>query len=400
MLCVGANAVAHLRELAIAPKELRGVVSGAEDGGLDAFTVSIKAVFIPTISDPATIVAVTLQTPYAASQFGYGRGVAAGRRFQSRGRGGRGRGAFGSNFILLGGQLVSVEVSEQSASSEEMNDSGELDAARNGKAKRAGQYQRSRGEQSILVGTRNRQSNWISQQRRIGIRNKQRDELIGDLIVEQNICNKETRRRIEENNGLSTVEYIAKIPAFYNERSEQGIGNMEIKRLSMLDGHQISVQSCSSNGRIGEIPSIYTQGNPLYVNRNAIRDLDSTEDLRKDNINSNGQSEKQELSSYSKLCRRHSISDEGSGITREGNGVDIRGVQEIWMGDQREEEKAEAGVTVCIPGMDVQLNNNEDLIDQRENEGIECASSKIDKANNGGKSIKYQKRGKFGWQAK
>ncbi|KAA6373723.1 MAG: hypothetical protein EZS28_030750 [Streblomastix strix] len=212
---------------------------------------------------------------------------------------------------------------------------------------------------------------------RIGIRNNQSDQLIGNLTMEQNIRNKETGRRIEENNGLPTIEHTAKIPAFYNERSEQGIGNMEVERLGMSDGHQISAQSCSSNRRIREVPSVYIQGNPLYASGNAIRDLDSTEDLREDNINNNRQSEKQEPSANSKLCRRHSVSDVGSKIIRQGDGVDSRGVQEIWMGDQREEEQAEAGVT----------------------EGIEGASSKTDKANNGRKSTKDQKRGKFGWQA-
>ncbi|KAA6398263.1 MAG: hypothetical protein EZS28_006214 [Streblomastix strix] len=211
---------------------------------------------------------------------------------------------------------------------------------------------------------------------RIRIRNNQSDELIGNSIVEQNICNKETGRRIEENNGLSAVEYIAKIPTFYNERSEQGTGNVEIKRLGMPDGHQISVQPCSSNGRTGEIPCIHTQRNSLYTSGNAIWDLDSTEDVRKDNTDSNRQGEEQEPSSYNKLRRRHSVSNEGSGITREGNIMNSRGVQEIWMGNQREEEQAETGVTVCIPGMDVQFNNNEDLIDQREKEGIESTSLK------------------------
>ncbi|KAA6344519.1 MAG: hypothetical protein EZS28_052234 [Streblomastix strix] len=69
------------------------------------------------------------------------------------------------------------------------------------------------------------------------------------------------------------------------------------------------------------------------------------------------------------------------------------------MGDQREQEQVEAGIKVCVPVMNVQLNNNENLIDQREKEGIEGASSKIDKTNNRRKSTKDQKRGKIGWQA-
>ncbi|KAA6362231.1 MAG: hypothetical protein EZS28_042243, partial [Streblomastix strix] len=241
--------------------------------------------------------------------------------------------------------------------------------------------------------------NGLINKRRIGIGNNQSDKLTGNSIVEQNLCNKETGRRIEENNGLSATEYIAKIPTFYNERSEQGTGNVEIKRLGMPDGHQISVQSCSSNGRTGEIPCIHTQRNSLYTSGNAIWNLDSTENFCKDDINSNRQGEEQESSSHNKLRRRHSISNEGSGIISGGDIVDSRGVQEIWMGNQREEEQTETGVTVCIPGMDVQFNNNEDLIDQREKEGIEGTSLKTDKANNGRKNTKDQKRGKFGWQA-
>ncbi|KAA6325244.1 MAG: hypothetical protein EZS28_054093 [Streblomastix strix] len=94
---------------------------------------------------------------------------------------------------------------------------------------------------------------------RIKSRNNQSDQQIGSFIVEQNICNQEVGRRTEENNGLSTTEYTIEIQIFYNERSEQGIGNMEQGRLSMPIGHQIGVQSCSSNRGVGEIPSLYAQ---------------------------------------------------------------------------------------------------------------------------------------------
>ncbi|KAA6371960.1 MAG: hypothetical protein EZS28_032511, partial [Streblomastix strix] len=123
---------------------------------------------------------------------------------------------------------------------------------------------------------------------------------------------------------------------------------------------------------------------PLHASGNAIWDFDSTEDVRKDNTNNNRQSEMQELRSR---------------IAEERNGVDSIGIQEIWMGDQREQEQVETGVTVCVPGMDVQFNNNEDLTDQREKEGIESINTKINQVNNGINSIKDQKRGKFGWQA-
>ncbi|KAA6339178.1 MAG: hypothetical protein EZS28_052633, partial [Streblomastix strix] len=138
MLCVGANAVAQLRELANAPRELRGVVGGSilpADIFSDDCIESIKryldlkkvdqlhfpylqGLFFypqPQIQQPQWLQLLfqpfqpfqpfgIQQTSCAASQFNYGRGAAAGRRFQSRGRGGRGRGAFGSNYIPLGGQ--------------------------------------------------------------------------------------------------------------------------------------------------------------------------------------------------------------------------------------------------------------------------------------------------------
>ncbi|KAA6360572.1 MAG: hypothetical protein EZS28_043901 [Streblomastix strix] len=141
MLCVGANAVAQLRELANAPRELRGVVGGSilpadifSDDSIESIKryLELKRVdqmYFPyqqglfsypqsQIQQPQWLQHLyqpfqqfqpfqpfgMQQTPYAASQFGYGRGAAAGRGFQSRGRGGRGRGAFGSNFIPLGGQ--------------------------------------------------------------------------------------------------------------------------------------------------------------------------------------------------------------------------------------------------------------------------------------------------------
>ncbi|KAA6367868.1 MAG: hypothetical protein EZS28_036605 [Streblomastix strix] len=167
----------------------------------------------------------------------------------------------------------------------------------------------------------------------------------------------------------------------------------------MFDGHQISVQLCSSNQGIGEILNLYAQGDSLYASENSFRNLNSTEDLCKDNINNNRQSEKQESSSDSKQCRQHSVPDAGSVIVGEGNRVDSIGVQEIWIGDQREQEQVEAGITNCVPGMDVQLNNNENLIGQRGNEGVESISSKINQANNGRKIVKDQKHGKFGWQA-
>ncbi|KAA6399186.1 MAG: hypothetical protein EZS28_005293 [Streblomastix strix] len=124
MLCVGANAVAQLRELANAPRELRGVVEGCilpADIFSDDSIESIQRYLEMKKFQPFGI----QQIPYAASQFGYGRGAAAGRGFQSRGRGGRGRGAFGSNFISFGGQQVSRGVRIQSGSSEGVNDSGE-----------------------------------------------------------------------------------------------------------------------------------------------------------------------------------------------------------------------------------------------------------------------------------
>ncbi|KAA6365581.1 MAG: hypothetical protein EZS28_038891 [Streblomastix strix] len=235
--------------------------------------------------------------------------------------------------------------------------------------------------------------------RGIESRNNQSDQSIGSPTVEQNICNQETGMRIEKNNGLSTIEHIIEFPTFYNERSGQSSQSMKEGRFGMFDGHQICIQSCGGNCGVGEIPSLYTQRSTLYASGNAFRDLNSTEDLCKDNINNNRQSEKQETSSDSELRRRHSVLDAGPVITRERDRVDNIGVQEIWMRDQREQEQVETGLAICILGVDVQFNNNENLADQRESEGIKSTGSKIDKAINGLEITKDQKRGKFDWQA-
>ncbi|KAA6377773.1 MAG: hypothetical protein EZS28_026697 [Streblomastix strix] len=79
--------------------------------------------------------------------------------------------------------------------------------------------------------------------------------------------------------------------------------------------------------------------------------------------------------------------------------MDSERIQEIWMGDQREQKQIGAGLAICVPMVDVQLNNNENLIDQREKEGIVDTSSKIDKTKNGIKALKDKQHGKFGWQA-
>ncbi|KAA6335079.1 MAG: hypothetical protein EZS28_053003, partial [Streblomastix strix] len=220
-----------------------------------------------------------------------------------------------------------------------------------------------RREQNEISGIE--ESNQVYRQRRvsiaigsvdkgeIGLRNNQSNQSTGSTFVEQNVCNQETGRRIEENNGLSITEHTIQIAIFYNERSEQGTGNMEEKRLGMFDGHQISIQPCDSNRRVAEILSVYAQGNTLYARRNAFRDLNCIEDLCKDNTNNNRQSVKQESSSDNELCRRHSVPDAGPAITRERDRVDIVGIQEIWMGDQREQKQIEIGLTICVSGMDV-----------------------------------------------
>ncbi|KAA6341395.1 MAG: hypothetical protein EZS28_052463, partial [Streblomastix strix] len=118
-----------------------------------------------------------------------------------------------------------------------------------------------------------------------GLGNNQSNQSTGSSVVEQNVRNQETGRRIEKNNGLSTIECTIESSTFHNERSEQGTGNMEEERLGMSDGHQISLQSCSGDRGIGEVPSDYAQRNTLYASGNAFRDLNSTEDFRKDNTN-------------------------------------------------------------------------------------------------------------------
>ncbi|KAA6399768.1 MAG: hypothetical protein EZS28_004717, partial [Streblomastix strix] len=233
----------------------------------------------------------------------------------------------------------------------------------------------------------------------VGLGNNKSNQLAGSPTVEQNICNQETGRRIEENNGLPTTEYTIESSTFHDERSKQGTRNMEEERLGVSNGHQSSFQSCGGDWRTGEVSSVHAQGNTLYAGWNALWDLNSTEDFCKDNTNNDRQSEEQEPSPDSELCRRHSVPDAGPTLTREGDRMDSVGIQKIWMGDQREQKQSEAGIAICVPGMDVQLSNNGDLANQREKEGIEGINSKIDNINNGVKALKDKKRGKFGWQA-
>ncbi|KAA6357448.1 MAG: hypothetical protein EZS28_047024, partial [Streblomastix strix] len=103
MLCVGANAVAQLRELANSPREFRGVVGeifGAQEGGLVAFSISIRAILVFTVLDLITIVAVALISTVLTVPTVLAIRNAVNTR-------------------------VSMEVSIQSGSSEGMNDSGE-----------------------------------------------------------------------------------------------------------------------------------------------------------------------------------------------------------------------------------------------------------------------------------
>ncbi|KAA6377560.1 MAG: hypothetical protein EZS28_026912 [Streblomastix strix] len=252
------------------------------------------------------------------------------------------------------------------------------------------QFQQQRGADGI-AGSINK--------RGIESRNNQSDQLLGSPVMEQNVRNQETRRMIEKNNGLSTSEYIIESSTFYNDRIEQGTGNMEEGRLGKFDGHQVCIQSCGCNWRVGEIPSLCAQRSTLYSSGNGIRDFSSNKDLCKGNINNSRQSEKQDLSTNNQMRRQQSVPDAGFAITRERDRVDSIGVQEILMDDQREQEQVETGLAICIPGMDVQLSSNGNLVDQREKEGIESICSKIDKASNGIKITKNKKRSKFGWQA-
>ncbi|KAA6362366.1 MAG: hypothetical protein EZS28_042108 [Streblomastix strix] len=141
MLCVGANAVAQLRQLVNVPKELRAVLRSSilpadiffddtieiikryldlknvdqlhfpYQQGLFSYQQSqiqqpqwLQLLYQPFQPFQHFQLFWIQQTPYAAGQFNHGRGAAAGRRFQSRVRRGRSREAFGSNFIPLGMQ--------------------------------------------------------------------------------------------------------------------------------------------------------------------------------------------------------------------------------------------------------------------------------------------------------
>ncbi|KAA6355038.1 MAG: hypothetical protein EZS28_049435, partial [Streblomastix strix] len=204
-------------------------------------------------------------------------------------------------------------------------------------------------------------------------------------------CNQEIGRRIEENNGLLATEHAIESPTFYNERSEQGTGNMEQRRLGLTDGQQISVQSCSSNWESREIHGFHAQGHTVYASGNVFLNLKSTENLCKGNLNNNRQSEKQEPSTNKQFCCRHSVSDAGLTITGERNRVDNIGVQEIWMDNQREQKQVETRIAIFVPGIDVQLSDNENSIDQRQEKGVESTGSKLHKVYYGIKTAKDQK---------
>ncbi|KAA6367177.1 MAG: hypothetical protein EZS28_037296 [Streblomastix strix] len=156
----------------------------------------------------------------------------------------------------------------------------------------------------------------------------QSDQLIESLTMEQNICKQEVGRRIEKINGLPTIEHTIEIPTFYNERSEQGIG---------------------------EISGLYAQVDVLYESGNAFQNLDSTEDFRKDNLNNNRQSEKQEFSRNNQLHGRCSVLNVGSIFVEEKIGKYCGRVSQLWMGDKQVQEQAEPGIQICISGMDVSL---------------------------------------------
>ncbi|KAA6391250.1 MAG: hypothetical protein EZS28_013224 [Streblomastix strix] len=255
MLCVGLNAVTQLRQLANAPQELKRVVGGSilpADIFIDNVIESIKRYLelkkvdqlhfqyqqghyaYPLVLDPVTIVAPfgIQQTQYTASKFSYGRVAAAGRGFQQRGRGGRGRGAFGSNFMPLGGQQVSVKMNVQSQSTVVVNDSGEQGSLRKNKYGQNNQDRmlcemKKRGEQDnfgmVTESDLFRRERGVSAT--IGLIDKGRIEsgnnfsfqLIGNPTVEQKICDQETGRRIEKNNGLLTSEYVIVSSTFQNE---------------------------------------------------------------------------------------------------------------------------------------------------------------------------------------
>ncbi|KAA6385975.1 MAG: hypothetical protein EZS28_018501 [Streblomastix strix] len=190
------------------------------------------------------------------------------------------------------------------------------------------------------------------QQQKEDFNQEDAEEKVGELLAPISYRYKGTGRRTDENNGLYTTERTIESSTFHNERPEQGTGNMEEERLGMFDGYQICIQSCSGDRGVGELPSVHAQGNTQYASWNAFRDLNSTEGLCKDNIIKNCQSEKQESSSDSKLHGRQSVPDAGPAITRERDKMDIAGIQEIWLGNQRKQQKDEAKTATYVPGID------------------------------------------------
>ncbi|KAA6368568.1 MAG: hypothetical protein EZS28_035905, partial [Streblomastix strix] len=338
MLGVGTNAVAELRELGNAPRELGAVVTGSilpadifsDDSFEGPFRQQQSQTRQPQQQQHLYLQFQSLQlfqpfgiqqTPNAARQFNYGRETAAGKGFQARRRGERGRGAFNSNIIPLKGQqcLQKNKYGQDNQNRilceiEKLKEQGNI-----GMVTKSNLFQWQRGIGGVTGSI---------DKGRIESRKNQSNLLTGSPIVEQNVCHQELGRRIYENNGLPTTKHSIEIAAFKNKQLEQAI-------TGELDKYLVFTH----------IDSLHTSGN---VNWN----LGSTEDLCKDNINNNRQSEKQKSSMNHQLRGQHSISDAGLSVDEERNRVDTGGVSEIWMRNQRKQELVETRLSNCVLGID------------------------------------------------
>ncbi|KAA6403773.1 MAG: hypothetical protein EZS28_000700 [Streblomastix strix] len=108
MLCVGANAVAQLREFANTATELRGVLDGSllqADIFSEDSTESFKRVLESLVhfNRPFQLFQpfeplVIQQTSFETKKYGYGKRIATGRGFLTKAREIRGRKAFNQNF--------------------------------------------------------------------------------------------------------------------------------------------------------------------------------------------------------------------------------------------------------------------------------------------------------------
>ncbi|KAA6373835.1 MAG: hypothetical protein EZS28_030638, partial [Streblomastix strix] len=350
MLYIGAHAVMQLRELANAPREqervIGGKVSGAKEGGLDIFSISIRAILISTVLGPVIVVAVAV-IPTVLT-------------------------------VLAIWDTVNTVCCEPVQLWERSSNRKRIPIERK-RTKRA--YEKINMDKTIKIGWctkwKSRESRTIlAKQRRVFCFNgneeqaEQLDQLIKEELnqgfirvvhqqeianVEQNICNMETGKRIEENNGLLIAQRPIEIKTFLDERLEQTFNHVAV--IGQLDKYLAFTHRWIHYMQVGM---------PFWISITP-RTFAKTIYIIIDDLT----------------------------VVEQRNGMDYGGVSEIWMGDQREQQQTEPEIAICVLKRNVQLANNENLVVWRQEEGIKGVCLKIKKVDNGSNVAKDQRGCKF-----